>query len=228
MEINQDSAGNTGNQPKQRWLSIRKRCLQFVIFIVSLIAFGLIGEIHSSIIQAHFLSKLTEQMTYRLGAGESKSNIFAPHGPYDLRLGYTSLPDFSQELKANNFDVISQAQASETMIKFVDKGLFPIYPEKIQAGLKILDRHDQSIFKQSYPKRIFRSFSEIPEMVVEILLFIENRTLLDDDRPFANPAIDWIRLGNAAFEQGKKLVYRNGSRSGGSTLATQLEKFRHS
>ena len=51
---------------------------------------------------------------------------------------------------------------------------------------------------------------------------------MDDDHPFANSAIDWIRLGNAVFEQGKKIAYRNGSVSGGSTLATQLEKFRHS
>ena len=228
MKINQDSAGSTGDKSKQRWLSIRKLGFQFVIFLVSLITFGLIGEIYSSIIQAHYFSKLTEQMTYKLGAGDSKSHISAPQGPYDLRLGYTSLPDFSQKLKANNFDVAYQAQASETMIKLVDKGLFPIYPEKIQAGLTILDRHDQPIFSQYYPKRIFRSFSEIPKIVVEILLFLENRTLLNDDRPFANPAIDWIRLGNAVFEQGKKFAYRNGSVSGGSTLATQLEKFRHS
>ena len=228
MKTNQDSAANMEYKPKKRILSIRKVGFQLVIFIVTLITFCLIGEINSSIFQAHFLSKLTEQMTYKLGAGESKSNISAPRGPYDLRLGYTFLPDFSRKLKANNFDVASQAQASQTMIKLVDKGLFPIYPEKIQAGLEILDRHDQPVFSQYYPKRIFRSFSEIPQIVVEILLFIENRTLLDDDQPFANPAIDWIRLGNAVFEQGKKIAYRNGSVSGGSTLATQLEKFRHS
>jgi membrane peptidoglycan carboxypeptidase len=228
MKTNQDSAGKTGCKPKKRLSAIKKVGFQLVILIVILITFCLIGEIYSSILQAHFLSRLTEQMTYKLGAGESKSYISAPHGPYDLRLGYTSLPDFSQKLKANNFDVARQARASETMIKLVNKGLYPIYREKIQAGLEILDRHGQPIFSQYYPKRIFRSFSEIPKIVIEILLFIENRTLLDNDRPFANPAIDWTRLGNAVFEQGKKIVYKNGSASGGSTLATQLEKFRHS
>ena len=85
-------------------------------------------------------------MTYKLGMGESEAHISAPHGPYDFRLGYTSLPDFSRKLKANNFDIAHQAQVSQTMIKLVDKGLYPIYPEKTQAGLKILDRQDQSIF----------------------------------------------------------------------------------
>ena len=228
MKVNLHPTGNAGVKPTRRRLSIGKLGFQFVIFFASLIMFGSIGEIYSSIIQAHYFSKISEQMTYKLGAGESIARISAPHGPYDFRLGYTSLPDFSRKLKANNFDIARQAQVSETMINLVDKGLYPIYPEKIQAGLKILDRHDQPIFSQYYPKRIFRSFSEIPEIVVEILLFIENRTLLDEDRPFANPAIDWVRLGNAVYEQGKKLAYRNGSVSGGSTLATQLEKFRHS
>jgi membrane peptidoglycan carboxypeptidase len=228
MKINLHPAGKAGVKPKRHRLSIRKLGFQSVIFFASLVTFGLIGEIYSSIIQAHYFSGLSEKMTYRLGPGESKARISAPHGPYDFRLGYTSLPDFSRILKANNFDIAHQAQVSETMIKLVDKGLYPIYPEKIQAGLEILDRQDQSIFSQFYPKRIFRTFSEIPELVVEILLFIENRTLLDENRPFANPAIDWVRLGNAVYEQGKRLAYRNGSVSGGSTLATQLEKFRHS
>ena len=228
MKINQNLAGSSEDKSKQGWSSIRRFGFQVVIFFVSLILFGSICEIYSSIIQAHYLSKLTGQMTYKIGVGESKARIPAPHGPYDLRLGYTSLPDFSRKLKANNFDIARQAEVSETMIKLVDKGLYPIYPEKIQAGLKILDRYDQPIFSQYYPKRIFRSFSEIPKIVVEILLFIENRTLLDENRPFANPAIEWVRLGNAVYEQGKRLAYRNGSVSGGSTLATQLEKFRHS
>ncbi|MGD8662086.1 MAG: transglycosylase domain-containing protein, partial [Desulfobacterales bacterium] len=228
MKINLNPTGNPGLKPKRRRLSIRKLVLQLFIFLVCLITFGLIGEIYSSIIQAHYFSNLSEQMTYELGTGESKARISAPDGPYDLRLGYTSLPDFSRNLKANDFDIARQAQVSETMIKLVDKGLFPIYPEKIQAGMTIFDRHDHPIFSQKYPKRIFSSFSEIPPIVVDILLFIENRTLLDEDRPFANPAIDWVRLGNAVYEQGKKLAYRNGSVSGGSTLATQLEKFRHS
>jgi membrane peptidoglycan carboxypeptidase len=228
MGINLKPAGNPGEKPKQRRWSIRKLGFQVVIFFVSLIFFGVIGEIYSSIIQAHFFSKITKQMTYKLGNGESKARISAPQGPYDFRLGYTSLPNFSQKLKAHHFDITHQAQVSQTMINLTDKGLYPIYPEKTQAGLKILDRQDRSIFSQYYPNRVFSSFSDIPPIVVEILLFIENRNLLDDHRPFANPAIDWIRLGNAAFEQGKKLLYRTGSGSGGSTLATQMEKFRHS
>ena len=228
MKIKPESAGNIKDKPKQSRWSFRKLGFQFVIFMVSLVVFGFIGEINSSILQAHFLSNLTEKMTYKLVAGESNSRILAPQGPYDMRLGYTSLPDFTQKLKTNSFDVIWQAQPSETMIKLVNQGLYPIYPEKSQAGLKIFDSQDQSIFSQYHPKRIIGSFYDIPPIVVEFLLFIENRNLLDDDRPFANPAIDWLRLGNAAFEQGKKLVYQNSPGSGGSTLATQLEKFRHS
>ncbi len=110
MKINQDPPGSSEDKSDRRRWSIRKLGFQIIIFIVSLTIFGIIGEIYSSIIQAHYLSNLSGQMTYKLGVGESTAKISAPHGPYDLRLGYTSLPDFSQKLKTNNFDIARQAQ----------------------------------------------------------------------------------------------------------------------
>jgi len=60
------TAGNTEYKPKKRLSAIKKVGFQLVILIVILITFCLIGEINSSIIQAHFLSRLTEQMTYMI------------------------------------------------------------------------------------------------------------------------------------------------------------------
>nr|BFE94571.1 hypothetical protein GCM10020185_51070 [Pseudomonas brassicacearum subsp. brassicacearum] len=65
-------------------------------------------------------------------------------------------------------------------------------------------------------------------MVVQSLLFIENRFLLDPKQPLANPAVDWPRFGMAAWSQVAKLLSLPGQSAGGSTLATQLEKYRHS
>lgn len=64
-------------------------------------------------------------------------------------------------------------------------------------------------------------------MLVSALLYVENR---DPLAPGArrNPAIDWGRFARAAFEQGMRVIDGEGSRAGGSTLATQIEKFRHS
>jgi membrane peptidoglycan carboxypeptidase len=61
-----------------------------------------------------------------------------------------------------------------------------------------------------------------------MILFIENKGLLDPGRPFLNPAVDWVRFAKALLEKGRQLLDDDHSAPGGSTLATQLEKFRHS
>lgn len=60
------------------------------------------------------------------------------------------------------------------------------------------------------------------------LLFIEDRGLLDASRPNANPAVDWPRFTKAAISQLEKRLGLGGQAAGGSTLATQVEKYRHS
>ena len=63
--------------------------------------------------------------------------------------------------------------------------------------------------------------------VVETLLFIENRELLEDDAPRRNPAIEWDRLAAVLRDSVAKLVDPGLNLPGGSTLATQIEKYRH-
>ena len=64
--------------------------------------------------------------------------------------------------------------------------------------------------------------------MVHTLLFIENRHLLNRNEPNRNPAIEWGRLAHAMLDLGLHKVDRHHSVIGGSTLATQLEKLRHS
>ena len=68
----------------------------------------------------------------------------------------------------------------------------------------------------------------MPPSVVKTLLFIENRELLDATYPTRNPAVEWSRLGLAISAQFMKIVDRDYDAPGGSTLATQIEKYRHS
>ena len=63
---------------------------------------------------------------------------------------------------------------------------------------------------------------------MQSLLFIENRDLLDHERPYLNPAVDWGRFTQAALSQVGKMLGFSAHSSGGSTLATQIEKYRHS
>jgi membrane peptidoglycan carboxypeptidase len=75
---------------------------------------------------------------------------------------------------------------------------------------------------------VYDNFDAVPPLVRNSLLFIEDRYLLADDQPNRNPAIDWGRFGRALADQGLRFVNRHQSTPGGSTLATQIEKFRHS
>ena len=106
-------------------------------------------------------------------------------------------------------------------------GLFPPYREKVQAGIDIADCRGEPLYRFSYPQQLYAGFSAIPPLLTSSLLFIENRQLLAD-QPLANPAVDWPRFVKAALTQAGKVLDMPGQSAGGSTLATQLEKYRHS
>ena len=67
----------------------------------------------------------------------------------------------------------------------------------------------------------------MPAVVRNSLLFIENRKLLTSPAR-SNPAVDWPRFMMAAVSQVTKVLNLEGQSAGGSTLATQIEKYRHS
>ncbi|MFQ5757085.1 MAG: transglycosylase domain-containing protein [Acidiferrobacterales bacterium] len=184
-------------------------------------------EMQSSTIQAHELANLSRALSFAVEPGPSPTVRFPSAGPYDQRLGYTQLPDFLERLRARGFAIKRQTRFSPALLALADRGLFPPYREKDQAGLSILDGSDRPLFAARYPKRIYQRFPDIPPLIVATLLAIENRELLDG-RPKRNPAIEWDRLFRAAMQYPLNKVWPEHKGPGGSTLATQLEKARHS
>ncbi|MBE0436164.1 MAG: transglycosylase domain-containing protein, partial [Methylomicrobium sp.] len=185
-------------------------------------------EIETSRYQAQYLSEITKQLSFKLEPGSSSSIRFPSQGPYDRRLGYTSLPDMISRLENNGFKISAQANSSNVMLQLNDYGLNPIYQEKIQTGLRIIDYKDRELFNTQYPTYGYAHFDAIPPLILNTLLFIENRELLNDKFPTVNPAIEWGRLGFAGMQFIAKQFGSNINVPGGSTLATQLEKYRHS
>ncbi|GMQ90272.1 MAG: transglycosylase domain-containing protein [Gammaproteobacteria bacterium] len=184
-------------------------------------------EMKSSTIQAHELASLSRVMSFTVEPGPSLTVHFPNAGPYDKRLGYTQLPDFLERLRGHGFAIERQTRFSPALLALANRGLFPPYREKDQAGLSILDRNDRPLFAARFPKRIYQRFPDIPPLIVATLLAIENRELLDG-RPKRNPAIEWDRLFRAAMQYPLSKVWPDYKGPGGSTLATQLEKARHS
>ena len=207
-----------------------KPVVALAVLIVLIIGGLLLGqELRSAHYQARFFADMASQAKFTVGPGPSPSIRFPHSAPYDDRLGYSALPARLKQLAARDFEIVSQARISKGMADIVDAGYFAPYAEKTQAGLRILDCRRDVLFQERYPKRIYARFDDVPRILIDSLLFIENRELLDAHQPRRNPAVEWSRLANAVWSAAIHTVTGDAGRSpGGSTLATQLEKYRHS
>jgi len=219
-------------------MRIHKRALSRLLLLYVLGGCVVIGiavttlvkkEVQSSKYQARYLSAISKQLSSELKPGHSSAIRYPDHGPYDQRLGYTLLSDEIARLEKSGYSVTTQASISPMMSRLVDDyGLFPIYQEKTRAGLRIVDQANRTIFSAVYPTHGYPDFNAIPPLVLNTLLFIENRELLDENHRNINPAVEWDRLGFAALQMMARKLGADINVPGGSTLATQLEKYRHS
>ncbi|BCX66371.1 penicillin-binding protein [Pseudomonas izuensis] len=199
-----------------------------MLIIAIVVGLAASKEMRTSRFQAREVSKFAKTLSYELKPGPSDAIHYPGAGPFDLRLGYSSLGEFLPRLLKRDYVITAQTRFSPALMNYSDKGLFVPYSEKIQAGLSITDCKAAPLYQFNYPQQLYSSFESIPPVVVNSLLFIENRFLLDPRQPLANPAVDWPRFGMAAYTQVAKMLHLPGQSAGGSTLATQLEKYRHS
>jgi membrane peptidoglycan carboxypeptidase len=195
--------------------------------IVLLLGRAALYEMRTSYLEAGYFTRLDQGMNVKTEAGPSNSIRFPKAGPYDERFGYTALPKFISSLTADGFAVESQARWSDGLSKFVGRGNFPIYREKDRAGLSITDRSGGEVYKARFPEKGYADFASTPPLVANSLLFIEDRYMFDGN-PEHNAAVEWNRFALAAIGRIARLIVPGINEGGGSTLATQIEKFRHS
>lgn len=186
------------------------------------------SEIQTSWLQSEFVSSFNRALTFDIEEGPHPHAYRPTEGPYNQRLGYVDLNQFAERLNRKGFDLTKQAGLSAKHQQFVDLGGFPIFNEKNQAGLRLLDHNSDIIADAIFPSKVYPSFETIPPLITKTLLFIENRELLDPNEARRNPAVDWSRLAAVIPGLAIQMVDPNRRVPGGSTLATQLEKFRHS
>ena len=207
------------------------RCLKLAV-VVALCVGGLTSvayhELRTSATQSWLLSRYAASLSYAIEPGLSPSIAFPRGGPFDAQRGYSRLADFSQRLASAGYTVAEQARQSAGTIRFVRWGVTPPYREPAVAGLVVRDFRGESLYDARPRDVLFPDFEDIPALIVNTLLFLENRELTSPTDPGSNPAIDWRRLGKAGglyVARGMGLPVRS---EGGSTLAVQLEKYRHS
>ncbi len=200
------------------WLAVSFLLLAVCIFI----------EFKTSIVQAWIFTRTNERLSYELAPGPASSIAFPPSAPFDDRRGYSKLSGFQSRLLSQGFHVGQQARQSETMVNLISQGISPPYIEPPETGIDIRGAAGVPLFRHAQSEFLFEKIDNIPPLLVKTLLFLEDRDLDNPNFSRQNPAVEWDRFFKAAlFYLGSKL-YLDVPVQGGSTLAVQLEKFRHS
>lgn len=194
---------------------------------VVLVALG-VWEAESSRFQAWYFSRVAADLSYELGSGPAPRPVRPPPGPYDRRLGYTRLDGLARRLDDRGYALTAQARPGPGFQEAVALGAYPVYDAKTSAGLTVLDRRGDPLVVERYPATAFAAFDSIPEILWRSLLYIESRRFLDERHPRRNPAVEWVRMARSVGELALSRMGMERNVPGASTLATQLEKFRHS
>ena len=207
----------------------RKRV--YLAALLGLAVLGIAGliESHASWLQSLLFSRWSAKLQYTVEKGRSGDIAFPTAGPFDERLGYARLGQFSLRLRENGFRITEQARQTPELTDLIRSHIAPPFEEPSFTGLVIRDA-DHSLLYDAVardPWRL-RSIEEVPALLTRTLLFIENRNIGDGAGSYANPAIDWARTAKAFVLYAGRGIGLNWPLEGGSTLATQLVKFQHS
>jgi membrane peptidoglycan carboxypeptidase len=221
-------AGRLYIQRPRRTFTRPPRWILYIVLCGILIG-GVIYETRTSALQSWLLSRYARSMTYTIEAGPSSTIVFPKSGPFDERHGYTQIPEFARRLEAKGFRIREQARFSPELARIAGWGIAPPYREPAVAGLTIHSADHFSVYDRTVSDRVFKRFEDVPPLVMEALLLIENRELGQeppDSR--TNPVLEWDRLAKAGISYAGTKLGLPLRVEGGSTLATQLEKYRHS
>jgi membrane peptidoglycan carboxypeptidase len=202
--------------------------LKWALPVILIVALAIL-EMRTSALQSRLLVSWSKKMSFTIEPGQSSSILFPKAGPLDERLGYNRIPEFQQYMKNEGFSAHDQARFSAELALAARLGLTPPSREPTNAALLIRGAAGDPLYNAIPSEDFFGSYEQIPPLIVETLLFIENRELLGEPADYrANPAVDWGRLAKATLTYVGSKLGLPVKLQGGSTLATQMEKYRHS
>ena len=207
-----------------------KRLKTWLWWFGALLVIAVLGiiEIRTSFLQSWIFTRTNARISFKLAEGRNASIVFPRSAPFDDRRGYSKLSNFQSRLESQGYRVSLQARQSETLGNLIGRGISPPYVEPPDTGMSIVGAKGVPLFRYAQSDFLFKGIEDIPALLTKTLLFLENRDLDRPASPWQNPVIEWDRLFKASFFYvGSKLHFRVPVQ-GGSTLAVQLEKFRHS
>lgn len=213
-------------KPPPRPGRLRVRILA-AILLISIFA-AIWNEMHTSFFQSRYLAEYAAKLSYSIEEEETQNIVFPEGGPFNKRHGYSRMPEFIHRLEARNYQVVEQASFSPELLEITKRGVTPPYPENPVTGLTIYDSEGTPVYDATVGRQVFDQFEDIPPLIVKSLLFIEDRELDNPPTPHCNPVINWNRLLMAGILYCGNKIGLPLQVEGGSTLATQLEKYRYS
>ena len=199
-----------------------------LLVAAALLAVAVYQESRNHFYQSHLWHWLASQLHYELAEGQASQIQYPEKGPFDQRFGYNQLTQWQQTLADTGFHISAQSQFSDSLMRYSQYGFYPPYTEKQQAGLVIQGCAGDLLYQHQAPAMQFSRLTDVAPLIIQSLLFVEDRSLLTPDHPHANPVLNIPRLGAAVWSQLQRAVGIPAAAAGGSTLATQLEKYRHS
>lgn len=229
LEKEEHRACAPGADPEVLPLPVRLTRYSILWVCAIVVACLLLLERYTSLLQALAFSHWSAQLQYTIGPGPSREIAFPTAGPFDERRGYTRIGSLTQRLLERGYRIALQARQTPQLTELIHRGIAPPFREPSVAELVIHDAHGGTLYNAAGGAApIWKRLSDIPPLVVKTLLFIENRSIGDGAGPLQNPAVDWGRSSKAfVLYIGRSLGFK-WPLEGGSTLATQLQKFRHS
>jgi membrane peptidoglycan carboxypeptidase len=185
-------------------------------------------EMRTSALESWVFSTYAKRMSYAVKPGPSPSIVFPRRGPFDLRSGYTLIPDFTRRLEAEGYQISEQSRFSPDLLRLTRWGVLPPFRLPTSTRLTIRGMDDRPLFQAPIANHDFEHFEDIPPLAIKALLLIENRELEQPADYRSNPVVDWDRLGKAALLYAGRKLGLPVHIQGGSTLATQMQKYRFS
>jgi len=214
---------------RQRFVVRRPPTWLFWALLLTTAGMGVFYEVQTSTLQSHVFSYLVRKMTYTVQPGPTTRVVFPKDGPLNVRRGYTQIGDFQERLENQGFRVAEQAEFSKYLAKLAEWGISPPYRAPGRAGLEIKSTEGVILHNAVARDEQFESYDDIPPLVAKGLLLIENRQLaVESAYPTNNPVVEWDRMAKASLTYAGSKLGLPVRLEGGSTLATQLEKYLHS
>ena len=199
-----------------------------VVILVLMLVLAVYQESRQHFYQSTLWHWLAQKLSYRVENGPSTQISFPNAGPFDKRYGYHQLPIWQTQLIQNGFNLSAQSRFSAGLQRYSNWGFNPPFSQQHYPALSLYGCKQDLLYQFNAPALRFNDLTEVAPVIVQSLLFIEDRGLLSPDHPRANPVVNLPRLGAATLSQLQRAIGIAAPAAGGSTLATQLEKYRHS